>query len=537
MCRYARLAAINLLVLLALLAGCEIAWRVFVPISVREQMEADFARRSLELLEPCARVEARADGPWIVGMHGNGKAVFEVPERPRRGVKRVIVIGESNADDLAEAFKWIAGDDSVEVLNCASPGAALDHIELRATEVLGYAPAVIVVAAGHNLEFRYPMNAERLRRAARTVSSRLVSGLGAILRPLPPPPEQVNPTQQLARFEQLLGNLTQRASVIGAEVVAVTLPTNLFAPRSFFLLGGAEERFYDAVWTYFAETPAAGIARLERLRQDEIRPSWELALGVWKARRGESQPARVHLERAIESLPVSADPFAPPGRDRAPRRVAAAIRGAVPRYGFRLVDAARIVEERAAGGLPGWNEMVDHCHLRATIWEEIAGGMIAQWGGRANPPDRTEQPSRRRTFDNILNSLAPDHDDHPFSATALAVEQWLRQGPDNGVDEVEAFGRQILPGVEPPARRAAAMIGFAWGMWHAGHHELAEEWNGRAIALQASGAWVQRGLFAVAGGDLVTARSAFGESLELDLHRADAALYSARVAAEPAGSR
>lgn len=535
---WVRVVGVNVAVFVAIVLGAEACWRLLVPLSEQERRSREFARFSLELLEPCARIVAVADERVLVSEHG---ASFRVPAaRPEHGI-RIVVVGESSGADFAAALQREARArqlGAVEVLDCAAPGAALEHVERRIAEVLDYDPDIVVLAAGHNLEFRYSMDASALRRAATAPVSRLAAGLAARLR-RPRALPAGDPEDRLRRWERLLATSAHSARERGIGFAAVALPTNLFVPPPRPAGAPLDSRELEAYWRAIVSGTADAVAWLEPQAGHGMPATLEFVLGVLQVRSGAAPAARFHLENALEGAPSGDSPYHPSGRDRARRGVVEAVRGGATRHGFDLIDVARNAERHARDSLPGWDVMIDHCHLNASLWDEIARERLAHWVPAEAPSDPEVRlpPERLRTLRNLVHSSTKGSVNDPFAAVALAVERWLRDDPDATAKDVADFVSGDTFGAASPDGQLALVAGIAWAYWSAGHEEEAWEWNRRMRQFGAADAHVQAGLFAAGGAAFAAAREAFARGLQLDPQRQDVPFYLSRLASlETAGA-
>jgi tetratricopeptide (TPR) repeat protein len=533
-----QLIAINLGVFLCLVILAEIAWR----LTHGEPSEVPFVESSLAYLEPCASIERRTSGAWIVGREQLERTAFEMPLRKPPGVLRIAVVGESSGSMLAykmgELLRQSSGSERLQVISCAAPGSALEHVERRARETLGYQPDVLVVVFGHNIDFQYPMDERELRLLSWRNHSRLLSGLSTWL--LPAAPEQRAPfSQRLQQFEMWLRDLSNATRQQGIQLVLTTMTPNLWAPPRATGEALTNARLLAARFDYAAGKQASAIDSLSRLVQDSDQAIWHFWLGTWLARAGATSAARDHLRRALDADGGTLDPNAAPvGRDRAPTVVNDIVRRVATDAHVPLRDTEREMERRAHDGLPGWDVMQDHCHLQAAIVLQEAAtvfelaqettGVPQATRVRPSPPASATKPGLAKILE--LTTASPRSGSSVLLGVALAVERWLRDDLAASRDAIETFvSRRAYTaalGIDGPG---TVLAGIAEGYWATGHTDEALAVNTLARQQPGPEPWIQLGLFCVQRGDSAGARQAFEQAVAIDSTRADAVFFLQRL--------
>jgi len=534
-----RLVAINLVVFLGIVFGAELLWRLSFPHS---SAEAEFIQASLAYLEPCATTERRADGVWIVGDEQPERNAFALPLQPTPDVIRIAIVGESSGSMLAFKMGEVLGQsparERFQIINCAAPGSGLEHVERRAREVLTYQPNVLVVIFGHNVDFRYPMDEAALRSSSWRQSSALVSALVAWLSP-PPSPATTPLNERLQQFDSWLQELSAAARQQGTQLVLTTMTPNLWAvPRSTWQ-AQTDPQFLAARFDYAAGQQARAVDALTTLVQNRDEALWHFVLGTWLARAGDSAAARRHLRRALDADGRPPDSNgAPVGRDRAPSAINDIVRRMAHENDLPLRDTEHDMERSAHDGLPGWDVMQDHCHLQAALLLREAAIVLDLTQELSDvPADRRVElvrpasdtkPGLTKILE--LSTSAPRTSGAPILGVALAVERWLRDDPVASRATIQTFlsgsGYAAAP---DPAGAGIALAGIAEGYWLAGYPDDALAINALARQQRGTEPWVQLGLFSVQRGDLAGARQAFGQALERDPNRADAAFFLDRL--------
>ena len=520
---------------LAVLALAEGLVRVLVPASPARRAEAEFVTRSLGYLAPCMERTRREGQDWLVSTSRSGMTgqAVAMPRARTPGVARVAVVGESSGAMLAQEVGRVLAarpcGRRYELLACAQPGSGLEHLERRFDEVMGYQPDAVVVVFGHNLRFRFPMDAGRLRLRALRDHSRLLSLLGALVAgarpgfldepvdgpvdgPVNGPGDGRRVAARLARFERFLhraGGVARQARV---ALVATTPAENLWMPpgamrTEIWAPAVLRARYLEAT----AGPTAAAASMSARTGGSQVASQGgyeDFTRGVLLARAGDTAGAGAALRAAVDEDPLDT---------RAPMAVADVLRRVSSAEGFALRDTARAVESRAPGGLPGWEAFWDNCHLRPEVFSQEAAAVLARvpWPTGERGLCGVQVPPFTRTLEDQLTGMAgmagtdPDPEVSTWQgALALRVEQALTVGGEPAAATVAAFaagegqGREGQ-GARDPARRARVLTALAEGLYRAGRREQAMALNARAGAgtgPAAAAAWVQRGSSCWEGG-------------------------------------
>jgi len=546
-----RLVAINVAVFVALVAMAEGAWRLLVPLRDSERREAAFVAASLAMLEPCARVEDRGGAAFIVADEAPERQSFAFPLERDRGVARVAVIGESSGSMLGWEMRSLVNEwppgRRPQLLGCARPGAALEHVQLQAEEVLGYDPDVLVIVFGHNVDFEYPLDRGYLEAVLLRTRSRLLSGLAARL-PSSAPRKAFTLESRLDRFEQWLRDLAAHTHRRGVTLVLTTLTSNLWVPPRGDVAAINEPRLIEARFDYAEGRREDAIAAMLELTEDSDEPTWHFVVGVWLARAGRLDEAAEHLRFALDAERSTPSAHAPLGRDRASSAVNDRIRAVAALDGVVLRDTAGAMEASAPAGMPGWDVMEDHCHLQVRVTRVEAGVVLEHALTAAGVGDEAaagraprQQPAPPAPADLVwvLELVASNWRSGSDSrvALALALERWLELHPEAARAAVEqylagtGFAAQTAGG-----RRGELLAGLADGYWYAGERDEARRLNALARDHAVAAPWIQLGLFELAEGDDGAARDAFLRADAIDPGLADVTSFLARLRAGAGGA-
>jgi tetratricopeptide (TPR) repeat protein len=527
---------IGVAVLLAVFLAAEGAVRLWSPPDAQERLAAAFVARDLRLLEPCAAIESGARGEHLVALKGSGTPAFDYPLAPTPGTLRVAVIGESSGATLAGAMKEIlaaAPHAAVEVLDCASRAASLEHAQLRAIEVMEYSPDVLVVSVGHDIDVRYPLDQWRLRAQywlsrSRVLRYALATGVSAAA-----PRSDV--AERIALLARWMHGLAREARARGITVIVQTLPANLWVPPAADRRALEDEQFLRARLEYARGSRVAAMQRLAARAAERHDPYWHFVLGTWLARSGDRKRAREHLQAAVD---LSTD-----GPDRASSAVNEAIRRVAEEDSLVLRDTEGAVSEMARQGIPGWDVMRDHRHLKPHV---LAGEAreILLLARRAVGPDKPLElpeppapwPTRvdmARTLGSLTSELIDTSDAYArrwAAATGYAVEQWLGLGYDNVDLAIEEYlGGPVFARVRDPVRRARLLAYIAQGYWKGGRKERALELSDRAVKSPSTEARIERALLEVGRGNVEAARELLRGALELSERTTDARFYLEQI--------
>jgi len=558
--RLTRMGAVLVALAIAVcsLAVVELLYRQLAPDDPQRAAMASSVTRALRFLEPCARVEERDGVLRIVADSPLDTRVFDLPLEKPSGTVRIAVVGESTASMLAVAIERLLERSPetlpVDVVNCSSPGSALEHVERRAAEALSYGPDVLVVAFGHNIEMQYPMDETALRLLALRDRSHLLTDLAVRLHAAPNGPRHTDLGPRIAELAGWLDRLAVETEQRGVLLVPMTLGANLWVPP-------------------YAEPDVAWDPRFLRLRLDDARGDheraiggllrlvgdggpayWHFTLGTWLARQGRTDAAYRQLHLALDHSDTEPD--------RAPSTVNEAIRRMAAARGLPLRDLERMLERRADGGLPGWDVMSDHCHMQPPLVREEAAALVRlALNHREIETDvdverlahSFDRPAMARALEGL--TAAQSYVSGPFlerwlGALATAVEQWVRfehrppfhgQSPpaaDSQVDaEIDAYlAGPLFASIATTERRAGVVAAIAAGYAAAGADARASAVLDSAAGMRQPALYVERGLVEAGRGNVEAAREAWSAALALDRDRADAQTFT-ELLAEPSASR
>jgi tetratricopeptide (TPR) repeat protein len=529
-----RWIALNAIVVAAILVLAEVFWRALVPAPLGPDRRT-FLDASLRYLEPCATVERRAGVRVLRGLHPEQSAGgFAFPIEKPPGVWRIAFVGESTGVMLAGAAEELLADQSegegVQVLDCAASGSAFEHVQLRAREVLAYSPDVVVVVFGHNLMMRYPMGRWRLWIEALLSRSRLAAAIMSVAAGSPGgEPDQ---GERLAQFEAWLRRFSMETRQRGISLVVTTLASNLWYPPAVSAAALSEPRFLTAQLEHANGNTAAAIDDLASLVAQRREAYWEFVLGTWLARRGAHADAAQHLQAAIDVAALEPD--------RAPSVVNEAIRKVARSEGLVLRDTDAQLRSISRDGLPGWDVMRDHCHLRPRYLTSEAAAVLQL--ARTAMRRQDDAPTNGHVSDepdvigwvfNGLMGIQAQYDDtkayRHLQAIGYFVEHWLRADPQHMTAAVDALLQgPALSGMEPE-RRAALLVSIADGYWQAGGRDRALDINERARRETVARPWVQLGLLRLSAGQGTAAIDAFRRAHELSPERSDVAFFLRRT--------
>jgi tetratricopeptide (TPR) repeat protein len=486
-----------------LVGGAELAARALARPRMRSPTMEQFIALQWRYMERC-RVAERFVG---------------APAGPR-----VVVVGESSASLLGDRLDDIArvAGARFSVANCGDPGSGFGHLRRRFGEALAARPDAIVLVFGHNYGFRYPESLAELVALELRYRSRLA---GLIEGDPPWPTSQaicdgsVRPTAALADFVRAAG---AEARAQGTRLVVLTLTANELFPPLCDEMRAADERVVRARLRWAegrADEARALLAPAVAARS--ARASYEL--GTWLAAEGDAAGARAALSAAIVD-------------DRHPGRVTPAIndalRAAVRASGASLLDTAARVAAQQPDGIPGWESLWDHCHLRRGLFFEEAFAVLELLGVATAPMRAGVRVDPDEHLNAVFGWLTRDMGGPMVRRRRqpgpLAVALWRLITRDPSVDaRVEAWPDR--PPALAPEERAFWLGAAAEAHRMAGHLDRARALSDRALAAAGDVAWVWqwRGLLEVSGGRRDEAGRAFARAAALD-----PALDDARVSLE-----
>lgn len=521
----------NLALGVAALAAGEVAARLLLPMDadVRANTVAA-ARHSIDLMRPCAAIGA---GPAVAG-----------PAAQRRpDALRVFVVGESSgemlADEMREILPALRIDESVELLNCAAAGAALEHVQRQTQEALEHDPDVIVLVFGHNLDLHYP-NAISARLLQWLPWSWLAAAAAQAVEVAVGGSE--TPDERLARFAAWLDVLTSSVEPARRLVLATMTPNYWMPPaRS----DTSADELLTARYEYAAGERDAAIARLERSAGSDVSLLSSFVLARWLARDGRMSEATVWLERALDG--DSGVPGTLIRRERARSETNRAIRKAASRPGVVLHDSEARMRSMAKFALPGWDLLRDECHLHE---DHLMGEAIVVWRAVLSGTRFEDAKARLATFPTTfaigedavtvvlgLLSQSPPQRAIATELASTAVEQWLlieSLTPQSTIRLLHSalLAPERLP-TTTPRDRCLLVVGAADGMWSAGRKSEAMTFNAAARQLGCAESWIQLGVFRVAEGKQTEAVTAFDEAMRIAPRAKEARFYKQATLARP----
>jgi len=534
----ALLVSVASLALMAVIGGLvEVGARRLRPESCAvAQRNSERVSDSLRHIAPCFVSEVREGEEVLVASNGAEDDSGWIPRRRTAGVPRIAVVGESSGHLLGEHLSRLAaapGCADAEVLNCAQPGSALEHLDRRFEEVLAYDPDAIVVLFGHNIAFQFETDERKLRLLGLLARSCALSDLA----PGAPPPDAPWLDSRLDLLEKVLRGAAAQARDRDVVLALATMPSNLWLPpvsgkREEEDLRFLEARFLDAI----GRSAEAGVL-LESLAAEESEPYWHFQLGARLARAGDAgDRARHELHRARDEDSL---------RMRAPSVVNDRLRSVASAEGLLVHDAERDVESRAPGGLPGWERFVDNCHLLPDEFDREAMAIVSLLRGAQRLPRSCDPAPTTAIHKGIGDVLAgvfdltasgpPDFVRLWFEGLAFAVESWLVRHPAAADREVNAFlTGEVFAAAHGSERHTRTLLAVAEGYSRAGMRDRALELNARAREAGGAEPWVAKGLFDLRDGEPAAARQAFERALAIDAAREDARNFARWLANPPA---
>jgi len=490
------LAPIALIALVVAVA--EVVFRAVHPETRDERMSREFRTRSLQMLAPCLRFTGGSRSEFVASRDPHLATSTDTTFRllPAPGVLRIAVVGESSAELLGLALDntaRAARRSRVEVVNCGLGGASLEHAMLRATEVLGGRPHVVLVVFGHNINFRYEMDARMLRRARLRDHSRLLTWLA---RPTAANRTEVDWRPRLRMFETQLRAFAATARSRGIRVVAATLAGNHDIPPRIDTPAGIR-----AVWLArqlaARGNPAGAAALLEQLPsldQDAVASYW---LGRFLETTGRVRDAARRLRRAVDlDQPVM----------RAPEALAETLRRMGHDGVLDVFDLEALVQARCGRPAPGWESISDIVHLRPGLAAELLPALwtaLAPGRGLESVPQRSWTTERGVTsaFDEVRGELASGFIGMPWEdSLPLLVRQREREAPGTVHAPLLELAHEACS--RPPTREIApALLGIAGALWELADHREALAVNAHVSRVAPGPAHKQRALMLLGVGD------------------------------------
>jgi tetratricopeptide (TPR) repeat protein len=420
------------------------------------------------------------------------------PLRPRPGVRRIAVVGESSASILGRSLSAIGPAEPVagklEVLDMASGAASLEQVDGRFREALRCAPDAVVLLFGNNLFYRHPaLTVERpaLHRWRLWLrGSRLVAfladrrGSGGMRADWPSRPGR------LSAYQAALRRMAAQARGAGVRLIVCTVPANLRFPpeadREEFLDRG----FLEARYLYALGRRQEAIRRLGALATRRPRAWWLFHLGDWLYREGDYAAARRHLQRACDEDRL---PF------RAASRVNGLIRRAAGAEGLELLDLEKLVGEASPHKIPGWESFFDSQHTQLAALEagECLRLLARRWPELRPLPERIPQDAyhfRTRLEQAVGMSEFPGS---PARRTAMIymAESQAGRSPEEWREAVLSLPRETQT-------KGLLFSCVAEAFWRAGRRDAARSFNDEALRLAPGRAepHLQRALWALGAG-------------------------------------
>jgi tetratricopeptide (TPR) repeat protein len=454
---------------------------------------------------------------------------------PRRtsGRRRVIVVGESSGSYTAAQLARHLPAEDAELFDCAMAGSALEHVALRIEEALRAEPDELVVVFGHNLRFRYRTDAWSARLQAIRARSALLTAIRLRGGALPPLWEAAFADEtRHAALESMLRDTARRARPLGVRVTVATMAGNLFWPAHDFPRNEHDGALLDARLLEARGRRDEAIRVLEaRLSSGPPVALWEWELGLMLAAAGRLEEAGVWLRRAS---------VADPAAGRASDAANDLVRRVAREEQLLLLDTARRRAAESAGGLVGFDALLDNCHLLPQEYEREARVLAALLGFRAPPPGTSLAEVEGRGFESDLSwndafgRLVKSFDALSGGERRLRAFTWygLRMGR-RSPEAFRSWARSLAP--EPALLRSRLLAAVAEGALQAGATELSTELASSALAAAPTpAARVARVRAALGSGAAIEAAlGGFGQTDDPALAHLSRALAPAQPAGKP----
>jgi len=466
-----------LLVVLSFLGIAEWLARCYAPSAHPLTLGPDYILFLRENMQPLFHVRSIHGQTYLV----RNDVVWEPPANERfpfdkpSGVRRIIIVGESSADDLGNALETQVADGAgakrYEVLNCAISGADLNIVERRAKECLRYSPDAVIFLFGHNLYYFHPIMSPFLLKLALWMrSSALFYDLDALEKP-----RRYEYAERLRALETFIDKLARETKSRNIPLILATVPSNLWVEPQTSTLDESDPTYLNTLYNYAIGRRQQAISLLTQALNTHACALWHFTLGTWLYRKGAWQKAYAQLILARDLDPA---------RMRASTAVNDTIRRAAIRDGVSLIDAERIISEQSPHGIPGWAQFMDAQHATENNFSRLASLCAAQlmkngWGspiseGRITK-SRSSHPIKYEYVASAFYGLprpAPDG----WRTFSYFAQSHLSQMTTN-------VGPLFIRAFPNPRERASAFLGLAQALWRAGRRAEARADNAKAKRL------------------------------------------------------
>jgi tetratricopeptide (TPR) repeat protein len=402
------------------------------------------------------------------------------PAAKPAGNTRIIVVGESSAVLLAEAFKTLMEQrqdaSRTEIINLGVSGASLETVEKVFDEAVDFSADAIVIFFGNNLELTHPVLRPGFRPFRWVVPRSLVLRALAV-RPLD---RTFTTEERLKMWEAFVRRAARLSKERGFKLVVSTVQGNLWWPPSRKL--EHTEDVLGAIYEYYGGRPREAVARLARHFRRNPSPAAAFLLGDWLHEEGRFREARPYLQLSSDQdfMRAKSD------FNRLTRRVAR-------EEGVLLFDEAAWVAAQSPDGIPGWELFTDSCHLTPLLFEKAAYEMLARlqaekvvsaapgWSPVFRAPPNAP-------LDTLIRGLADGSRFDP-------LRQKILRGGRPDPYEIE----RELADVEDGAAQAGLALAAAEAFFRLGRVDAARRLNAQAAALSGPDPepYVQRALFAL----------------------------------------
>jgi len=505
------IAATTIGIIVVLFVSAEVVVRFAVP---KDSATQSFRERSLEYLLPCVELVSRGGHQRIVGRRDSAR--FDHRLERSEGNLRLAVVGESTGFFIGDALSFLTEETDVEVLNCAMEGSGFEHLQRRTAEVLRYRPDVVVIVFGHNLSFRYPLDASQINSFELARKSRFLD----LLLSTPQLGGDMSVAEsfdsRIEEYRAWLEDLARSDLAQKSRFILLTLPANHWVPSGDAVGCDDDAGVLDAQFDWYRGERQSAIDKLHVLASETRDSCVSFVLATWLRRTGQLAEVPRFLAHMTEGAVWA--------WDRSNQALHDMVRTMARYDRFSVFDLAYRVAARSPNGIPGWALMRDHCHVNnatiATESLEILRLACDQTGKRLPQPlrriaDYTGEPSISETLEGLIlaqRGQGPQDARKWLSAIPHAVEHWVTRDAESKLREMHRFIDARFAEIEPdPIRGALVLAGLAEGLWHSARQEDALALNARARAVELADPWVQLAFFRLAddpGGSLAAAERA-----------------------------
>jgi len=454
---------------------CEAEWiaRCYGPGRQRQPLTADYLTYLRESTKPLFKIKTIGGRPSLV----QNDTIWKLEKRQIMpldkppDVRRILIAGESSADDLGDALrqeiKVGPSPGNYQVLNCAIGGADLDLVERRFDECMKYSPDAVIFLFGHNLYYSHPDASPLLLRLILwTRKSALISYLNVF-----DPKQDYEDAKRWRALESFIDTMAEETQSRGLPLILATVPSNLWVEPQPNAGDDFAPVYLEARYEYDSGHRKEAITLLTLALDTHPSALWHFTLGTWFYREGTWQKAYAQLILARD---------VDPARLRASTAVNSLIRRAAVRDGAMLVDAEQIIENQAPHGIPGWKNFHDTQHVKYRNFQELAHFCALQlmdrgWSGLTPKTYRSAPLSPPLRYSEIANVF------HMLPQPAPSGWRSFSYFAERHLPQLRAQADSIFVRAFPdPKKRSAAFLGLAEALWRTGRHGEARAANKKA---------------------------------------------------------